>query len=215
MAKPIKKSNKTVTFNCDYCGKSHTHYRSLYNKSKSGKHFCSDKCYRQERAARRYKLNCPVCGVEFTRRECDFFDSNTGKKHKNLYCSRKCKTDDQTGGDEYSTFQIFVTGARTRMFQNGTRHLLDFNKKDLKELWDAQGGKCAISGIPMTLDIIEEDTKVREMKRTKTPYKASLDRIDSNKPYTKDNIQFVCMAVNFMKNEFDNDEIIEFVSKMS
>jgi len=198
----------TVTFNCDQCGKLHTQPLSLYNKSKSGKHYCCDKCARLGKLVKRFKFNCPVCDKEFTRRECDLADQS-GKKHKNLYCSRKCKTIGLSGGDEYSQFTYFMGGVRTRMIQNGTRDLLDFDRKYLKELWDAQGAKCAITNIPMTLDPVG-----REVRRTKSPYKASLDRIDSSKPYTKDNIQFVCMAVNYMKNEFGNEEIIQFLDSI-
>ena len=46
------------------------------------------------------------------------------------------------------------------------------------------------------------------------PYRASLDRIDSDITYTKDNIQFVCTCVNFMKNQYTNEQIVEFVDHM-
>lgn len=37
----------------------------------------------------------------------------------------------------------------------------------------------------------------------RVPTNVSVDRIDSNKSYTKNNIQLVCMAVNQMKSDLD------------
>lgn len=39
---------------------------------------------------------------------------------------------------------------------------------------------------------------------------ASLDRIDSSKPYVKDNVQWVHKVVNNMKWDFDQNEFIEW-----
>lgn len=44
-------------------------------------------------------------------------------------------------------------------------------------MWNKQKGKCALTGIPMT---------VTKSGRTNT--NISIDRIDSNKGYTKDNV---------------------------
>jgi hypothetical protein len=38
----------------------------------------------------------------------------------------------------------------------------------------------------------------------------SIDRIDSKKGYIKDNIQFVCMAINQMKSDLTLDELYFF-----
>lgn len=62
-----------------------------------------------------------------------------------------------------------------------------------KELWNKQNGLCAISNIPMTYTF----------NSGRIPTNVSVDRIDSNKSYTKNNIQLVCMAVNQMKSDLD------------
>ena len=69
----------------------------------------------------------------------------------------------------------------------------DITLNDLKELWDKQNGLCAISNIPMTY----------AFNSGRVPTNVSVDRIDSNKSYTKNNIQLVCMAVNQMKSDLD------------
>lgn len=79
---------------------------------------------------------------------------------------------------------------------------LDFNltKDYLKQLWDKQNGICALSGIAMTFDI--------DSGRTNT--NVSVDRINPNLGYTKDNIQLVCMAVNQMKSDLKLEELYMF-----
>lgn len=48
-------------------------------------------------------------------------------------------------------------------------------------------------------------THVRGSGRVKT--NASLDRIDSSKPYEKGNVQLVCAVTNFMKHDMTVDEM--------
>ncbi len=50
----------------------------------------------------------------------------------------------------------------------------------------------------------------RKLKIEKTPNRASLDRIDSSKGYTKDNIQFVCLIAQYAKNSWHSDVILNF-----
>lgn len=72
--------------------------------------------------------------------------------------------------------------------------------EDLRNLWILQNGKCALSGINMTY--------IFNKGRTFT--NVSIDRVDSKKGYTKDNIQLVCMVVNQMKSDLSKEELINF-----
>ncbi len=74
---------------------------------------------------------------------------------------------------------------------------IDINVKFLTDLFDSQKGRCAISQHLMTLEF-------------KSPYGVSIDRIDSSRGYTKDNVQLVCQVINFGKNTFSNEEMLEF-----
>lgn len=65
----------------------------------------------------------------------------------------------------------------------------------LRELWCKQNGLCAISNIPMTYIF----------NNGRIPTNISVDRIDSSRGYTRDNIQLVCMAVNQMKSDLDDN----------
>lgn len=71
----------------------------------------------------------------------------------------------------------------------------------IKQAWNLfikQKGKCAISGLEITLG-----------KSYKEMSTASLDRINSTKGYTIDNIQWVHRYVNVMKNDFVQKDFIE------
>lgn len=65
---------------------------------------------------------------------------------------------------------------------------------------EAQGFKCALSGVPL------EWSETSGM---------SIDRIDSKREYEIDNIQLVHKDINLMKNHFDEDYFIEMCRKIS
>lgn len=67
----------------------------------------------------------------------------------------------------------------------------------LMELFDAQDGRCAVSGELMT-HVVSTD-------RTWT--NISIDRKDSTKGYEPGNVQLVCAAVNLMKGEMTDDDL--------
>lgn len=68
-------------------------------------------------------------------------------------------------------------------------------KKDIWDLYIKQNKKCALTGWNLSWD-----------KREKL--KCSVDRIDSSKGYTKDNIQIIERHLNVMKMALSQDEFI-------
>lgn len=81
----------------------------------------------------------------------------------------------------------------------------DISIKFLWELYEKQNKKCALSGEP-----IKFSSKVHIFDRT-----ASLDRIDSNKGYTKDNVQWVHKDINMMKQTHNNEEFLLWCKKIT
>lgn len=76
---------------------------------------------------------------------------------------------------------------------------------DLPVLWELylkQDKKCALSGIEIKLE--------RSYSRNCKTQTASLDRIDSNKGYTLDNVQWVYKDLNIIKSNTPNDEFINW-----
>jgi hypothetical protein len=79
-------------------------------------------------------------------------------------------------------------------------------KSDLEEyisiLLEEQGGACAVTGIQLQFDGEHQDKELL----------CSLDRIDSNGPYAKDNLQIVCRFVNRWKSNQADQEFRRLLS---
>ena len=73
---------------------------------------------------------------------------------------------------------------------------------DIKHVWDLyekQGRKCAITGVPIIFSKQNKDN----ISTT-----ASLDRIDNNKDYIEGNIQWVHKRINIMKGNMSENEFL-------
>jgi hypothetical protein len=70
--------------------------------------------------------------------------------------------------------------------------------EDLSELFDKQNGKCNLSDVPIKFSSNSKENSGN----------ASLDRINSDKPYTIDNVQWVHVNVNYAKLSMSNDDFI-------
>ncbi len=86
------------------------------------------------------------------------------------------------------------------------KHKLEINltKQDLKDLWVIQNGLCAISSLPMTTKVF----------MGRIPTNISVDRIKPTYGYIKGNVQLVCMAVNQMKSDLTQEELLNFCYKI-
>jgi hypothetical protein len=69
-----------------------------------------------------------------------------------------------------------------------------------------QAGKCQLTGMAF-------DFKPAE-RTFRNPYAPSIDRIDSQKGYTKDNVRIVLSAVNAALGEFNEEEMLPILKAM-
>lgn len=79
----------------------------------------------------------------------------------------------------------------------------------IEYLWNLflkQNKKCSYTNL---------DLKFATSRRINPEQTASLDRIDSDKGYTKDNIQWVHKNVNYMKRSMSHNEFIKFCKLVS
>lgn len=76
---------------------------------------------------------------------------------------------------------------------------LKISIKDVWNLYEKQNGKCALSGVPI---------KFGKITRNKGDISASLDRIDSSRGYTLDNIQLVHKDINAIKSNFSEEYFV-------
>jgi hypothetical protein len=73
-------------------------------------------------------------------------------------------------------------------------------------LWNLflkQNRRCALTGV--LLKFVNINLPVKERDGTT----ASLDRIDSTKPYTEDNVQWVHKDINMLKKKFSQEKFIK------
>ena len=85
------------------------------------------------------------------------------------------------------------------------RNACSVSVDDIERMWSEQGGRCALSGFEMTM----------KLGKGVTPTNASIDRIDSTKSYTKDNVQLVCRAVNVAKSDLTTKVFLELCAAIT
>jgi hypothetical protein len=76
--------------------------------------------------------------------------------------------------------------------------------EDIHALWNANGGKCALSGVPIEIG-----------NRKDGCITASIDRIEPSKGYEAGNLQFVHKDVNLMKNKFSETYFVAMCKKIA
>ena len=93
----------------------------------------------------------------------------------------------------------------SKYFQRGRmKHVGDIKIEQVYKMWIDQDKKCNLSGLPIGF-----------YDSGKTGSTCSIDRIDSLKGYTIDNIQLVHKDINIMKNKFDQDYFINICHKIA
>jgi hypothetical protein len=140
-----------------------------------------------KKAGRIIKEKCsnPKCNVIV------YISLNDIKNKTKRYCCDECKR------WNYHPLNRYLYDIKRRAKKANYSFNLDFNFiKDLLEV--KQNNKCAITNVD-----IEFGNKTILYE---TP---SLDRIDSKKGYTKDNVQWVMLGINYMKMKFSNEELIK------
>ena len=103
-----------------------------------------------------------------------------------------------------SAYKLPVTNVELRrMFTSTKKRARNSNmdhtltEEEFMILFERSNGKCALSGLSFS------GGKTDSMRVR--PYFPSLDRINSEKGYTVDNVRFVCAAVNIALSDFGED----------
>lgn len=106
--------------------------------------------------------------------------------------------------DEYIHFRWFLLRVKQRAKESARKNT-DIDLKYLKELWESQNGTCPLTGWTMRLPV--SSTSGFESTR---PENASLDRINNDLGYLKNNVRFVALIVNLAKMKFHDEDVKEF-----
>jgi hypothetical protein len=79
----------------------------------------------------------------------------------------------------------------------------------LYELWQQQTGRCYYSGVPLQFD------SPKKNDRRRNPLAPSVDRIDPNGGYMKDNVVWCCFACNAGKYTLSQEQYIDLCRKVA
>lgn len=96
-----------------------------------------------------------------------------------------------------SRMSRLLSNSKGRAATQGFDHDIDFDFLVAK--WQQQCGKCYYSGETLTLS--------GEMR-------VSLDRQDSSRGYTKDNVNLVCLTINYMKRDTPHEVFVRLCKKI-
>jgi hypothetical protein len=171
-------------------------------------------------------LMCPVCNNQYSKDKSEY--TRNLKIGRISYCSISCATTIQTPNkvksskttskknllkgynrsDSLSPYRYYLKSIKNSNRSNHFNN--DITLEDLKKQWELQEGICPYTGIKLI-------HQIHSMKHTAEPFylRGSLDRIDSSKGYTADNIEFVSLAINLMKNKFSKSDVISFLKLVS
>lgn len=142
---------------------------------------------------------CRICNKEKAISE--FYINNTHRKNPTVDACKICKSS-QLQERYAKTNRSFLKRKLTHS-RRSNRHgkiPISVDIDFLLKLLEKQNGLCALSKRPMTR-IIGLNKKCNT--------NISIDRINSDKGYTKRNIQLVCADVNVAKNDLKQKEFIK------
>jgi len=129
-----------------------------------------------------------------------------GKKYRRSIC-RPCKTNRKskqisTSPESYlKTLAIQLRSSRRR---EGV--VFQVTDEEIVSLWAKQNGRCALSGVLMTY---QRDGAYGDRK--KKEFNASIDRINPQGPYVRENVQLLAARVNTMKHTLGEDMFMWWV----
>ena len=105
---------------------------------------------------------------------------------RRLYASNKYYTD---------IFGALIVNAKSRA--KLSKRPFSIDKFVIQNMYDNQNGCCALTGIKF----LTEKSDIHSRR----PFTPSIDRIDTNKGYTIDNIRLVCSIVNIALSDFGDE----------
>lgn len=158
------------------------------------------------------EINCDYCNIEFSKPLTEL--KRNDKLNRKNYCSRHCLGKANTknipnnkgrkghskGGihDEFTPFRMHLRKARKRYPETNLTLLY------LKKIWDNQNGICIYSKVILLVP--------QYKNKNNSIYTASLDRIDSTIGYVKGNVQFISIAMNYMKGNLTHNDTIKLIN---
>ena len=150
---------------------------------------------------------CSKCGE--VKSDNDFYKSQRGVKCKEciLLDTREYKRRKRLDPEHRKKEGVLQKERRVRLWQNtlinDSKHRKIENTitvDDINEMMEKQNGLCYWFNVPLN-----------PSNNDKHPQQPSLDRLDRNKGYTKDNVVLTCYSANIGRNENSVEEWESFI----
>jgi hypothetical protein len=163
-------------------------------------------------------VTCACCDKPFMKE--NRYIKRSLKRGTQHYCSKSCRSRliNQKHPEIIILFQQNRNNTMDEFssFRNSYHNILKTCKRknrectltiqDLINQWNKQDGRCFFTKQRLLLPIGSSP----KYRLSRSPYLASVDRIDSSIGYTPENIQWVSLIAQFAKNNFTNTQVIEF-----
>lgn len=180
---------------------------SVLNRLKSGDDSCCPDCAGRRRKSivsgntygrwavisnigkEKWLCRCNVCGTEKMMEK-----HGVERLRKSKDCD-SCKNKKHSSAVKTVLWSHINRGAQMRGIE------ISITKPDIFSALEEQENKCALSGISIRIALSH-----KEHRAGKTT--ASLDRIDSSKGYTKENVQWVHKDINIIKQSYTDEYFI-------
>ena len=142
-------------------------------------------------------LKCSGCN---TLKSVDCFNNSKSDRNtvKKTYHCKDCISKRQKErrftekGFKSNLWQNLVNNAKKRNIE------VHITKEYIEILYKEQKGLCAVTNLPMEFSAAKEG---------KNSFAVSVDRIDSSKGYTEENVRLVCARVNLLKMELEDEQL--------
>lgn len=120
--------------------------------------------------------------------------------------AKECTSKRNYQGGKYISLEEFNRVKKEAIRRNIK---FDISIEDIESLYEQQNKKCIYTDI----DVVFNITKFKGNGK-KIYGNASIDRIDSTKDYTIDNIQIIHKDINFMKYNFSEKQFFEYIKQI-
>jgi hypothetical protein len=167
-------------------------------------------------------LECAECNKQFDKARKEHTRQLKKNPNRKFFCSRMCSGKQShehlaglnwfTGEEPFHERAIAAAREANTIYTEEERPLYellrrcqkrkkvcDLDLSYLKELWEAQDGRCALTNIPIFFGA------------TDYVHMPSIDRRDSGIGYLKGNVQFVSCSINYAKSKMDDQRIHDLV----
>lgn len=189
-----------ITVHCKICN---IEFAITPSRLKNKNHTCSKECMGKlfsKLSSRKIETNCDICGKQI------YYKLSAFKKRKHHTCSHECHAKLKSkiihgkhnpNALNFTTEERFFWKKYLQLKNHSSLRKIEFNLsyEFLLSLFNKQSGLCYYTNYPL---------KIFGKKDFDT---ISVDRINSNKGYTEDNVVYCLNCINTMKSNSDINDI--------